>query len=308
MKIRNKLGPYFRKCPRVSIKLFNTLVKPILLYASDFWGILKLPNNNPIENIYHSCCKQILGVQKQTTNAGVLLELGQVPISLYAIKNAIKNWERIAVQRKANELVTKGYDTGVFQNHAWPTRIRIKLSEIGMMESFQDNCEGRMTHMKAFQRLCDIFHQNTFASINSDSSKLRTYSLFKKDIGFEKYLNFIHEIDVRISFTKFRLSNHSLMIENGRHQKINRNLGFCPLCPNIVEDEVHFLLECTCFEKHRNSFLKNICTVMNHPLPREKMETFNIVMSNVNKGLTAKHIFDTLQIREFLLKKHKNNT
>ena len=87
------------------------------------------------------------------TNTGVLLELGQVPLSLYAIKNAIKNWERIAVQRKANELVTKAYDTGVLQNHAWPIGIRTKLSEIGMLESFQGNSEGEMTHMKAFQRL-----------------------------------------------------------------------------------------------------------------------------------------------------------
>ena len=40
-------------------------------------------------------CKQILGVQKQTTNIGVLLELGRVPLQNFAIKAAIKNWERI---------------------------------------------------------------------------------------------------------------------------------------------------------------------------------------------------------------------
>ena len=40
-------------------------------------------------------CKQLLGVQKQTTNIGVLLELGSVPMQLFAVKLAIKNWERI---------------------------------------------------------------------------------------------------------------------------------------------------------------------------------------------------------------------
>ena len=88
-----KLNPkrdYYSKSTPVSIKLFDSLVKPILLYASDFWGILKLPKNNPIENLHQKCCKQILGVQKQTSNIGVLLELGLVPLSIYAKKTRLK--------------------------------------------------------------------------------------------------------------------------------------------------------------------------------------------------------------------------
>ena len=47
------MGTLFQQFPLTSLKLFDTLVRPILLYASDFWGILKLPKNNPIENIQH---------------------------------------------------------------------------------------------------------------------------------------------------------------------------------------------------------------------------------------------------------------
>ena len=101
--MKYKLGPLFKNKPLISIKLFNSLVKPILLYAGDFWGILKLPQNNPIENLHLSFCKQLLGVQKQTTNIGVLLELGQVSLPIDAIKNAIKNWVRIASHNKCND-------------------------------------------------------------------------------------------------------------------------------------------------------------------------------------------------------------
>ena len=282
MKIRNKFGPFFRKCPLVSIKLFDTLVKPILLYGSDFWGILKLPQNNPIENVYQSCLKQILGVRKQTTNVGVLLELGQVPLSLYAIKNAIKNWARIALQRKANDLVIKCYDNCISQNHTWPSRVRTTLSEIGMFDTFLDRGTSGTIHLKAFQRLKDIFHQNTFANITSDSSKLRTYCLFKTSIGFEEYLSTIHNTDVRVSFTKFRLSNHSLMIEKGRHQKVDKDQRFCPLCPGSVEDEIHFLLECSCFEDHRTRFLEHVNSNTAHALPREKKRA--LCYSNVKSG------------------------
>ena len=86
------MGPSFRNQPLVTTMLFQTLIKPILLYASDFWGTLKLPKSNPIENLHLMFCKDLLGVQKQTTNIGVLLELGQVPLCLDANKNATKNW------------------------------------------------------------------------------------------------------------------------------------------------------------------------------------------------------------------------
>ena len=170
------------------------------------------------------------------------------------------------------------------------------------MESFQGNLAGVRTDVKSFQRLCDIFHQNTFANINNESSKLRSYSLFKRDIGFETYLNSVHNTDVRISFTKFRLSNHCLMIEKGRHQNIDRNHRFCPFCPNMIEDEAHFLLECKRFEKHRKTFLENTYTVTHHPLPRDKMERFTALMSSEETmGLTAQYIYDTLQIRKDLI-------
>ena len=82
------------------MKLLDSLVKPILLYGSDFWGILKLNQNNPLEILHCAFCKHLLGVQKylpkrgvqkQTTNIGVLLELGQIPLQNYAKKNPVKS-------------------------------------------------------------------------------------------------------------------------------------------------------------------------------------------------------------------------
>ena len=71
MKIKNDLGLSFNHDTKIFLHLIDSLVKPILLYASDFWGYLKLPKNNPAENPPMMVCKQILGAQKQTTNVGV---------------------------------------------------------------------------------------------------------------------------------------------------------------------------------------------------------------------------------------------
>ena len=87
-QLRRKLGDNFRKNLRMSLYLFDAIVKPIMLYCSDFWGMLQIDKNNPcellpkrnfIDLIYMKFLKQLLGVQIQTPNIGVLLETGRVP-------------------------------------------------------------------------------------------------------------------------------------------------------------------------------------------------------------------------------------
>ena len=95
MKLKYDLGSSFNQDILSTLSLIDTLIKPILLYASDFWGCFKLPRNNPVETLLLRIYKQLLGVQKQTTDVGVRLELGTVPLSLFSTKLCIKNWNRI---------------------------------------------------------------------------------------------------------------------------------------------------------------------------------------------------------------------
>ena len=113
------MGQYFKTCPEMTLNLFDTLIKPILLYAPDFWGCLKIPHNNPIENTHMRFCKDLLGVQRQTSNIGVLLELERVPIMIYGKKNCVKNWVRINVCEKANEIVISANKTSIRQGLLW---------------------------------------------------------------------------------------------------------------------------------------------------------------------------------------------
>ena len=95
MKIKSDMGTSFNQEISTTLTLIDALVRPILLYAGDFWGCMKLPKNNPIENLHMMMCKQLLGVQKQTTNIGVLLELGRVPCVFEILSKELgKNQER----------------------------------------------------------------------------------------------------------------------------------------------------------------------------------------------------------------------
>ena len=79
----------------------------------------------------------------------------------------------------------------------------------------EPNSDYPFVYKKIFQKIYDDFHQTSFDTIKEDRSKLRTYSLFKTEIGLERYLIEIKNVSDRVATTKFRLSDYKLMIEVG---------------------------------------------------------------------------------------------
>ena len=178
-----------------------------------------------------SFSKDLLGVQRQTTNIGVLMELGQTPLTLHARKNSIKNWERITLHKKANDLIKNSCEWNLQNEQGWIQSVKEYLSSIGLMEIFLNRDVKRTGYIKVFNREKDIFIQSSFFEIQKESSKLRTYSKLKKTFGLEDYLTKIQNINDRVAMTKLRLSNHHLMIEKGRYTNIDRKNRVCPFLP-----------------------------------------------------------------------------
>ena len=303
-KLKKSMGLYFRLHPNVTLHLFDTLIKPILLYNSDFWGCLKVPKNNPIENIHMRFCKDLLGVQRQTSNFGVLLELGRVPIMIYGRKNSIKNWVRIHFQKKANQIVLWACLNSVENQLKWSQSVSECLNHIGIgganLSEFVDK--------SAMQRMMDIFHQEAFADINREGSKLRTFAKLKQEQGIEKYLNSISNVKGRIHLSKIRLSNHDLMIEKGWHQGQQINQRNCPFCPeNLLEDESHFLLTCKTFTLLRDKLFSEAT----QSFPRfnyfSKEKQLKILLCDENiVNCSGIYLQKALELRRFILNKHKN--
>ena len=131
------MGEAFNQDVRTALNLYESMIKPILTYASDFWGCLKLPKNNPIEVFHMKVLKQILGVQKQTTNLGVLLELGKTTLDLECIKLGVKNWERIK-KGNANTLLKASYKDATVEELPWISGIRLNLEKNGLLSLFLD--------------------------------------------------------------------------------------------------------------------------------------------------------------------------
>ena len=150
----------------------------------------------------------------------------------------------------------------------------------------------------------DIFHQESFSDIIRSDSRLRTYGILKTKPGFENYLSEIQSIKERTALTKLRLSNHALMSEKGRHQKIDKNHRYCPFCPGIVEDEKHFLLKCKNYHPFR-------CELLNetgkHIVPWQSENIIFVSLINDNPHLTSRFIYKSLELRQFLMQRYKVN-
>ena len=115
--------------------------------------------NNPNENVHMRFCKELLGVEKQTTNIGVLLELGRVPLILLAKKNNIKNWVRINTGNASQvllEIINMSNDVSL----NWTNSITDCLNKTGV-----GTIHNNSIHEVVFRRMQDSFHQESFVEI-----------------------------------------------------------------------------------------------------------------------------------------------
>ena len=94
------------------------------------------------------------------------------------------------------------------------------------------------------------FQKNDYVAFWKDkirnSPTSASYTTHKNDYTMEAYLIYVRIKKHCNSLAKLRLSDHQLHIQNGRQTrpKTPQNLRTCKKCPEHVEDEAHFLLQC----------------------------------------------------------------
>lgn len=74
------------------MKLFNSMISPVLNYGAEIWGFHKSPD---IERVYVKFLKQILNVRQQTTHVSVYGELCCFPMYIQRQVRIIKYWVKI---------------------------------------------------------------------------------------------------------------------------------------------------------------------------------------------------------------------
>ena len=258
------LRSYFAKnreiLPSVQLKLFNSMVLPILFYGSEVWGVCKA---DPMETFYMSFLKSILRVKLSTTNIYVYGEFGLVPLHVQRKVRVLKYWAKL-VDGSFNEnsyvfKVYKAlYNLSVEKPRTvtWATLVRKVLDECGMIDYWDNqkvDCKVSFERL-AKQKLWEGYITKWKEDI-ADSTDGRIFRYIKEDFKFEKYLE-LGDRRLREAISKVRMSSHLFYIERGRWGKpiIERVDRLCDVC-NVIEDEKHCLLECPKYVNERRERL-----------------------------------------------------
>ena len=93
--------------PKLSLHLYDTLIQPITMYASEVWGAIvksknqafrvecdkyELFDNHCFQKLELKYCKAISGVHRKFSNAAVRGEVGRHPTLIRILKQGLKNW------------------------------------------------------------------------------------------------------------------------------------------------------------------------------------------------------------------------
>lgn len=254
--------------PKTSIHVFDHTIKPILLYGCEIWGSFnpltakfrngvlaldKIYSNNISEKLHNKFCKFILGVHKKTTNFAVLSELGRFPLHFDIVKNIISYWLRLE-NLSSFPLLQDAYKHSQLlhgQNKSsWYGSLQQILLNIPEFLNINNTNISKHSLKQTLKEAYLKLWKNQLTKCSD--GKLRTYTKFKTNQGFEKYLSLVSNFELRRSLTKFRVSSHHLQIESGRYQGTPPHLRLCQQCDlGEIEDEIHFLLCCPKYNNER---------------------------------------------------------
>ena len=246
--------------PKLMLYIFDTLIKPILLYGSDVWGVSPSANSD-IDKVFLWFLKCILKVKSSTSNDITLGEVGAIPPSVQSHINVLTFYRRVAGMPE--NTIVKQVFMALYNLHNQGFRTWVsKVKDIAEKYNF-DIDEPTVVISDVKYKLNNFFVEHWWSRIQNLSRfpKLELYKNIKNGFHFETYLDLVKDSRYRNAITKIRSSSHPLEIERGRYTKPQtpRSNRLCSRC-KVIEDERHFILDCTLYKEERHIFL---CKVSN---------------------------------------------
>ena len=277
------LGGFPFKC---FTKLFDSLVLPILTYASAVWGYRSY---SCINAVFNRACRFYLGVGKYTPNAAIQGDMGWKTTWQHQWSCIFKNWKRLCSMpdnRLCKRVFLWANQMRNVKNYAHTVRTYFSSLHLSHLAStvlvLSSNDLNRLDQAVAVAE-----KEKWLLQINrAEGNKLRTYCTFKNAFDTEPYVQSIMPRQHRSALAKFRCGVAPLALETGRYTNTPIQERVCTLCNSgSIESESHVLLHCELYKDIRNDLF--ISFSKNHEHFKD--------LDDVNKVcdiLAAKHLFN----------------
>ena len=169
IKARAVLEGYLRKHKHMPVNvifdLFDTLIKPILLYACEVWGITM---GNDIEQLHLSFMKTVLGVKSSTNTCLIYTETGRFPLYICIYKQIIKYWLKLTSTSEHRFIVIAYHENP----SEWSLFVKKILYENGFGDVWETDakCVNHSLFIQQFeQRLKDAFRQSCVSNMETSN-------------------------------------------------------------------------------------------------------------------------------------------
>ena len=279
--IKSNINMYNGANVNTLCKLFDTMVKPILLYGSEIWGIFTWRLSTDIciekamlrtttfyEKMHHRFCRQTLGLSKRSSGSMALAEIGRYGLFFNIVESVYKYFQHILNSHK-NSLSFKSLcvNIGLHENgiSSYFSRIEGLLNVLKCPEMKYQVVNGKIkSNAKTLSRnVATMYKSNFFKKVCIDE-KYIFYDQLKKSYIREKYLSFVYNSDLRKTLSKIRCRDNAFPVNYFRYKSVNGNDFNCFLCNKCKGTETHAFLECSAISELRSDFFECLENISPH--------------------------------------------
>jgi hypothetical protein len=260
--------------PRSALKLFDSLVVPVMTYAAEVWYTDAAMKR--LEVLQNNFVRYVLGVRRSTPLLAIYGETGRFPLQLKfsaaVVKYAATLFRREDLSPESPLRAVKSHllsrlNTGI------PSWLDV-ISKASDPLTVSEVVGGELSFPIWRSNQCENWHLDWKQKIQSDTHKLSTYRLFKHSMGMEEYLVNVPNVRHRKAICRFRVSSHNFAVEKLRYNGTPREQRLCKHCQpevSLVEDEPHVLLVCPAYSVARTALFKVIRDIILRPVPLDKL-------------------------------------
>ena len=198
-----------------------------------------------------------MNIQRKTPTNACRAELGRYPLIINIKKRSLKFWIHLKLSPQ-DTLQFEALETQELNP------LKSPLSQLVMRLTNQPIAPSQTsTAPQSKIRVNQIVQQTKKAYLEhwnnqtKTQNKLNCYRALNRNYELAKYLYTVKNVKQRQILTKYRISDHSLAIEKGRHKKtwLPEESRVCSHCTTgEVETEMHFLLHCQRYKNTRQHF------------------------------------------------------